>query len=279
MAQLIVTKEMLCFGGKVKYCQHLSKSCGVEMNFSVFMPPQATLHPVPALYYLSGLTCTEDNFMAKAGAQKYAAEHGLMLIAPDTSPRNTGIPDEDKDWDLGSGAGFYVDATQQPWAQHYQMYRYVTFELPQLIEENFPVTRKRGIFGHSMGGHGALICALRKPSFYHSVSAFAPIVAPMQCPWGEKAFTAYLGADQSRWRQYDATELIQKQQFNGKILIDQGKADIFLEQQLLTEKFAIACEKVGQSLRLRYHEGYDHSYFFIATFMADHLAHHAKLLH
>lgn len=249
------------------------------MKFSVFVPPQANHQAVPVLYYLSGLTCTEDNFMAKAGAHQYAVTHGLMLVVPDTSPRNTGIPDEDKDWDLGSGAGFYVDAIATPWSKHYQMFSYVTYELPQLIEANFPVTRKRGIFGHSMGGHGALICALRKPSFYQSVSAFAPIVAPMQCPWGEKALTAYLGENQELWRQYDATALIRKQQFNGKILIDQGKADIFLEQQLLTEKFAIACEKSGQSLRLRYHEGYDHSYFFIATFIADHLAHHARLLH
>ncbi|OKH17611.1 S-formylglutathione hydrolase [[Limnothrix rosea] IAM M-220] len=278
MTKLVLQKEILCFGGRVRYYSHQSIACRGEMNFTVFMPPQTKNEAVPVLYYLSGLTCTEENFTTKAGAQQYAAQHGLMLVAPDTSPRNTGIPDEDKDWDLGSGAGFYVDATAKPWSKHYRMYSYVTKELPELIEENFAVTDKRGIFGHSMGGHGALICALRKPDFYHSVSAFAPVVAPMQCAWGEKAFTAYLGEDQKTWRKYDATQIITKRQFNGKILIDQGKADVFLEKQLLTNQFAIACEKVGQPLRLRYQEGYDHSYFFIATFMADHIEHHAQNL-
>lgn len=275
---LVLIKEILCFGGKVKYYQHPSKTCGVPMNFSVFVPPQALTRPVPTLYFLSGLTCTEENFTVKAGAQKYAAEHGLMLVAPDTSPRNTGIPDEDKDWDVGSGAGFYVDATQQPWAKHYQMYSYITQELPILIEENFAVSDRRGIFGHSMGGHGALVCALRNPDVYHSVSAFAPIAAPTQCPWGEKAFTTYLGENRKTWQAYDATELIQKQRFGQKILIDQGTLDSFLESQLMTDKLAIACEEVGQPLRLRYHKGYDHSYFFIATFMEDHIQHHAQLL-
>ncbi len=279
MTNLVLTKETLCFGGKVQYYQHDSEACGVPMNFAVFVPPQAETRPVPTLYYLSGLTCTEENFTTKAGAQKYAADYGLMLVAPDTSPRNTGIADEDKDWDLGSGAGFYVDATQQPWANHYQMYSYIIEELPKLIEANFSVTAKRGIFGHSMGGHGALICALRQTDFYQSVSAFAPIVAPSQCPWGEKAFTAYLGTDKTLWENYDATALLQK---NGPlkypILVDQGSADGFLEKQLLTEKLAIACEKVGQPLTLRYQDGYDHSYFFIATFMLDHIRHHAQFL-
>ncbi|BAW96250.1 putative esterase [[Synechococcus] sp. NIES-970] len=279
MANLVLTKEIRCFGGKVQYYQHDSEVCGLPMNFAVFIPPQATEKPVPVLYYLSGLTCTEENFTAKAGAQQYAAELGLMLVAPDTSPRNTGIPDEDKDWDLGSGAGFYVDATQQPWAKHYQMYSYITEELPQLIEANFSVTDKRGIFGHSMGGHGALVCALRKPDFYQSVSAFAPIVAPSQCPWGEKAFTAYLGADQTLWEAYDTTALIQRHgPLSYPILVDQGSADGFLAEQLLTDKMAIACEKVGQPLTLRYQEGYDHSYFFIATFMEDHIRHHSQFL-
>lgn len=214
----------------------------------------------------------------KAGAQQYAAEQGMMLVAPDTSPRHTGIPAEDLDWDLGSGAGFYVDATQQPWAKYYRMYSYVTQELPQLIEDNFSVTDKRGIFGHSMGGHGALVCALRNPGFYQSVSAFAPIVAPSQCPWGEKAFTAYLGENPTAWQAYDATELVKKRRFGQKILIDQGTTDVFLESQLLTDKLAIACEEVNQPLRLRYQKGYDHSYFFIATFMKDHIAHHAHYL-
>jgi S-formylglutathione hydrolase len=278
MSTPVLQKESLCFGGKVKYYRHKSTTCGVEMNFSVFIPPQASSEAVPTLYFLSGLTCTEENFTVKAGAQKYAADHGLMLIAPDTSPRDTGIPDADKDWDLGSGAGFYVDATEQPWAKHYHMYSYITKELPQLIETNFPVTNKRGIFGHSMGGHGALICALRNPDFYHSVSAFSPIVAPMQCAWGEKAFTAYLGENKKTWRKYDATQIVKKRQFPSKILIDQGTTDTFLEHQLLTDKLAIACEKVGQPLRLRYQKGYDHSYFFITTFIGDHIKHHAKLL-
>lgn len=278
MTGLMLHKEILCFGGKVRYYSHDSIACRSQMKFTVFMPPQIGVEAVPVLYYLSGLTCTEENFTTKAGAQQYAAEQGLMLVAPDTSPRNTGIPHEDKDWDVGSGAGFYVDATEPPWSKHYQMFSYVTKELPQLIEENFAVTNKRGIFGHSMGGHGALICALRKPKFYHSVSAFAPIVAPMNCAWGEKAFSTYLGEDKQTWRKYDATQIIRRRQFPGKIFIDQGKADVFLEQQLLTEKFVAVCEKVDQPLRLRYQVGYDHSYFFIATFMQDHIEHHAHHL-
>ncbi len=279
MTTIKLTKEALCFGGKVQYYSHVSATCSTEMNFAVFLPPQAQTKAVPVLYYLSGLTCTEENFTVKAGAQRYAADHGLMLVAPDTSPRNTGIADEDQSWDLGSGAGFYVDAIQAPWDKHYQMYSYVTEELPRLIHHNFAVTDRRGIFGHSMGGHGALICALKNPDFYASVSAFAPIAAPMQCPWGQKAFSAYLGADQDRWRSYDATELIQQQPFGREILIDQGTADGFLaDHQLLPERFEQACQQVQQPLLLRYQTGYDHSYFFIATFMADHLEHHARFL-
>lgn len=272
--------ENLCFGGKVAYYSHYSQTCKGEMRFAIYIPPQAQLKPVPVLYYLSGLTCTEDNFTVKAGAQRYAAEHGIMLVAPDTSPRNTGIPDEDKDWDLGSGAGFYVNGTVEPWQQHYQMYSYVTQELPSLIQENFSILAdKQGIFGHSMGGHGALICALKNPDRYVSVSAFAPICAPMQCPWGQKAFTAYLGSDRSSWQDYDASELVQKNPFNQPILIDQGTADPFYkQQQLLPEVFEKACQKVGQPLTLRFHEGYDHSYFAIATFMEDHIRHHATFL-
>jgi S-formylglutathione hydrolase len=278
MAQLIQQKAIRCFGGEVQYYRHYSHCCHSEMNFAVFIPPQARSQPVPALYYLSGLTCTEENFTSKAGDQQYAAAHGMMLIAPDTSPRNTGIPEEDAAWDLGSGAGFYVDAIAEPWHHHYQMYTYVTVELPQLIEANFPVSDRRGIFGHSMGGHGALICALRNPNFYHSVSAFAPIVAPRRFPWGQKAFNAYLGQDQSLWLDYDATELVQHQQFPGEILIDQGTQDSFLTSELNPDIFAEACQQNGQPLKLRYQEGYDHSYFFIATFIADHLQHHAQQL-
>ena len=270
--------ENLCFGGKVGFYSHSSTACSSPMKFAVYQPPQATLQPVPVLYFLSGLTCTEENFMAKAGAQQFAAKHGLMLVAPDTSPRNTGTPDEDKDWDLGTGAGFYVDAIAQPWRDHYQMYSYVVDELPTLIHENFPTNPdKQGIFGHSMGGHGALVCALRNPDRYQSVSAFAPIVAPMQCAWGQKAFSNYLG-DPTLWRDYDATELIRKAKFQRSILIDQGMSDQFLTTQLFPETFEKACAEVEQALTLRMQPGYDHSYYFIATFIEDHIRHHASIL-
>ncbi len=217
--------------------------------------------------------------MAKSGAQRFAAEHGLILVAPDTSPRNTGIPGEDSNWDFGTGAGFYVDATEDPWRSHYRMYSYVIDELPALIETHFPVkSDRRGIFGHSMGGHGALVCALRNPDRYHSVSAFAPIVAPMQCAWGNKAFTGYLGEDRSAWSLYDASELVLANKFHSQILIDQGMGDRFLNEQLKPEIFEQACAKAGQPLILRRQEGYDHSYYFIATFIEDHIRHHAQAL-
>ena len=272
--------EYRCFDGTVAYYSHFSTVCNHQMNFAVYLPPQAKFKPVPILYYLSGLTCTEDNFTVKAGAQRYAAQYGIMLVAPDTSPRNTGIAGEDDAWDLGSGAGFYIDATVEPWQQHYQMYSYVTQELPQLIQANFPVlTNKQSIFGHSMGGHGALICALKNPDQYLSVSAFAPIAAPISCPWGEKAFTAYLGEDKQQWQEYDASELVKKTQLDYPILIDQGTADTFYEQkQLLPEIFQSACQEVGQTLNLRLQPGYDHSYFTISTFIEDHIKHHAAVL-
>ena len=249
------------------------------MRFSVYLPPQAQSQPVPVLYFLSGLTCTEENFMAKAGAQQFAAQHGIMLVAPDTSPRNTGIAGEEQDWDFGTGAGFYVDATVEPWRSHYQMYSYVTSELPALIAEHFPANMARqGIFGHSMGGHGALVCALRNPNRYQSVSAFAPIAAPTQAPWGEKAFGGYLGSDRDAWCNYDATELVTKTQLNHTILIDQGSADPFLEKQLMVDRFQQACTKAGQALTLRMQPNYDHSYYFISTFMRDHIRHHAANL-
>lgn len=217
--------------------------------------------------------------MVKAGAQQFAAKYGLMLVVPDTSPRNRGIPGEDQDWDFGTGAGFYVDATEEPWRSHYQMYSYVTEELPALIAAHFPAKPDRqGIFGHSMGGHGALICALKNPDRYLSVSAFAAIAAPMRCPWGQKAFTNYLGSDQQQWRGYDASELVRTSQLKHPILIDQGTADSFLEKQLLPHVFEQACAEVGQPLMLRMQQGYDHSYYFIATFVADHLHHHATIL-
>lgn len=250
------------------------------MQFSVFVPPQARERPVPVLYYLSGLTCTEDNFTAKAGAQRYAAEHGLMLVAPDTSPRGSDIPGEDDGWDFGTGAGFYVDATQEPWSQNYRMYSYVVQELPELIAENFSVQPDRqGIFGHSMGGHGALVCGLRNPKLFKSISAFAPICAPMQSPWGIKAFSNYLGADLMEWRQYDASELVKHYADpNRLILIDQGGDDTFLDHQLMPQVFEIACREAGQPLVMRSQPSYDHSYFFIATFMEDHIRHHAAVL-
>ena len=277
---LQLKSEYRCFNGTVAYYSHFSSVCNHQMNFAVYLPPQAQSKSVPILYYLSGLTCTEDNFTVKAGVQRYAAQYGIMLVAPDTSPRNTGIAGEDDAWDLGSGAGFYLDATVEPWQQHYQMYSYVTQELPQLIQANFPVlTDKQSIFGHSMGGHGALICALKNPDRYLSVSAFAPIAAPMSCPWGEKAFTAYLGEDKQQWQEYDASELVKKTQLSYPILIDQGTSDTFYEQkQLLPEVFQSACKEVGQTLNLRLQPGYDHSYFTIATFIKDHIKHHAAVL-
>ncbi|WP_036482484.1 S-formylglutathione hydrolase [Myxosarcina sp. GI1] len=277
---LQLKSENLCFGGTVAYYSHASVTCNCEMNFAVYIPPQAKTQPVPILYYLSGLTCTEENFTVKAGAQKYASAYGIMLVAPDTSPRNLGIPGADDDWDIGSGASFYVDATVKPWQQHYQMYSYVTQELPELIAANFNVLpKKQSIFGHSMGGHGALICALKNPDKYLSASAFAPIAAPMNCPWGEKAFTTYLGSDRATWKQYDASELVRQTQLDYPILIDQGTADNFYHQkQLLPEIFEEACKQSGQALNLRFQEGYDHSYFTISTFIEDHIRHHAKVL-
>lgn len=248
------------------------------MKFAVYLPPQAKSGPVPVLYFLSGLTCTEENFMVKAGAQQFAARYGLMLVAPDTSPRKTGIPGEDDDWDFGTGAGFYVDATQAPWSQHYRMYSYVTEELPALIAEQFPAQADRqGICGHSMGGHGALICGLKNPGKYRSVSAFAPIGAPSRCPWGEKAFSHYL-SEREAWKTYDASELVHHTQLDFPILIDQGMADPFLANQLMPEVFEQACEQAGQSLILNRRQGYDHSYYFIATFIESHLHYHADRL-
>ena len=277
---LNLISENRCFDGTVNVYTHQSHSCNGEMRFSVYLPPQAESEQVPVLYFLSGLTCTEENFMAKAGAQQVAAQYGLMLVAPDTSPRNTGIAGEDDDWDLGTGAGFYVDATVEPWSSHYRMYSYIVRELPALIAEHFPVQpEKQGIFGHSMGGHGALVCALKNPQQYKSVSAFAPIAAPMRCPWGQKAFAHYLGSDKETWRAYDASELVLTANYHRPILIDQGTADPFLEQQLLPEVFQQACEKAGQPLTLRFQDGYNHSYYFIATFVSDHIRYHAAALY
>jgi S-formylglutathione hydrolase len=279
MPALLKSTEYRCFDGTVGFYRHQSKTCNIEMRFAVYQPPQVKSQRVPVLYFLSGLTCSEENFITKAGAQRYAAEYGLMLVVPDTSPRNTGIAQENDDGDLGTGAGFYVDATEVPWRSHYQMYTYVVRELPALIADNFSVkSEKQGIFGHSMGGHGALVCALRNPNQYKSVSAFAPIVAPMRCPWGEKAFSHYLGTDQESWHTYDASELVLNANYRRPILIDQGTADKFLVEQLKPQLFEQACAKANQPLNLRMQAGYDHSYYFIATFIEDHIRHHAAAL-
>lgn len=280
-----VTLETLglhpCFGGTQGFYRHDSSAIGLPMRFSVYQPPQAQHGPVPVLFYLAGLTCTEETFMIKAGAQRFAAQHGIMLVAPDTSPRGAGIAGETDSWDFGVGAGFYVDATEAPWSAHYRMYSYVVHELRELILAQFPARAGRiGICGHSMGGHGALTIALKNPELYRSVSAFAPIAAPMQCPWGEKAFAGYLGADRDDWRQYDASELMKtlRTPFPQGILIDQGLGDQFLARQLLPEQFEAACRTATQPLTLRRHAAYDHGYYFISTFIADHLAFHQQIL-
>jgi S-formylglutathione hydrolase len=270
------------FGGTVEFCRHAAEETGCDMRFAVFLPPQAERRRVPLLWYLAGLTCTEETFMIKAGAQRIAAELGIALVAPDTSPRNVPLPGDSDNWDFGVGAGFYVDATLAPWSRHYRMYSYVTRELPALIETNFPVdARRQGIFGHSMGGHGALTIALKNPGRYRSVSAFAPIAAPMQCPWGQKAFSGYLGDDREAWRAHDASELIRSlPSVDGRplLFVDQGMADPFLGQQLLPERLEQACAEKGYPLTLRRHPGYDHGYYFISTFIEDHLRHHARAL-
>jgi S-formylglutathione hydrolase len=276
---LTLANQNACFGGTVGFYKHFSSSCNGEMRFAIYQPPQAKTQSLPVLYFLSGLTCTEENFMIKAGAQQFAAKYGLILVAPDTSPRNTGIPGEDDEWDFGTGAGFYLDAIAPPWSNHYRMYSYVTSELPALIRQHFPVSDRQSIFGHSMGGHGALVCALRNSEHYRSVSAFAPIVAPTQIAWGQKALSRYLGTDESHWRSYDATELIRISKFHSPILIDQGTEDTFLVDQLRPELFEAACKAVGQPLALRMQAGYDHSYYFIASFMEDHIRHHAEALY
>jgi len=268
------------FGGWHKRYRHRSAVLGCDMQFAVYLPPQAEQGgKLPVLYWLSGLTCTDENFMQKAGAHKLAAELGLIIVAPDTSPRGPEVPDDpDNAWDFGLGAGFYVNATQEPWVRHYRMYDYVVQELPALIEANFPVSDKRGISGHSMGGHGALVCALRNPGRYQSLSAFAPISNPSNCPWGEKAFSRYLGDERSRWREWDACALLAEVTEKLPILVDQGDRDDFLESQLKPEALKDAARAAGHPLTLRMQPGYDHSYYFIASFIDDHLRHHAAAL-
>ena len=274
MLELI--SEHACFGGAQRFYRHQSSAIGLPMRFSVFIPAQAASGKLPALFYLAGLTCNEETFMIKGGAQRVAAREGMILIAPDTSPRGAGIAGETDAWDFGVGAGFYVDATEAPWRAHYRMYSYI-LELRALLVAQLPLDERRiGIFGHSMGGHGALVLALRNPDLFRSVSAFAPIAAPSRCPWGTKAFSGYLGADESAWRAYDASALMAqaKAPFPNGILIDQGLSDKFLDDQLYPEAFEAACRHAGQALALRRHPGYDHGYYFISTFIEDHLTFH-----
>jgi len=277
---LTTLSETRVFGGRLKRMRHQSAAVDCEMTFAIFLPPQVEAGAkVPVFYWLSGLTCTDENFTQKAGAFRVAAELGLAIVAPDTSPRGEGVPgDPDNSWDFGLGAGFYVDATEEPWARHYRMHDYVTRELPALVEANYPVTDRRTVAGHSMGGHGALVCALKHPGFYKAVSAFAPIVNPAAVPWGEKAFGRYLGSDRDRWLEWDACALIKTATERLPILIDQGDRDGFLEAQLKPETLVAAAEAVGHPVTLRMQPGYDHSYFFISTFIEDHLRHHAAAL-
>lgn len=268
------------FGGQQLRYKHQSASLSCEMTFSIYLPPQANNSPVPVLYWLSGLTCTDENFVQKAGAQQYAAEHGIAIVCPDTSPRGEGVADDpDCAYDMGLGAGFYVNATQQPWAEHYQMYSYVVDELPALIAAEFPIDSQRAaISGHSMGGHGALTIALKNPGRFKSVSAFAPICSPLNCPWGDKTLSNYLGDNREDWKQYDTVELVKQSAVQLPVLIDQGEGDDFLAEQLKIELLIRASEAAGFPMQIRLQPDYDHSYFFIATFIGEHIDFHARAL-
>ncbi len=282
MASLVPTRSHKQFGGHTRYFTHDSAVCNRPMSLAVYLPSQVERSDggrLPVLYWLSGLTCTEEIFMTEAHAQGLAEEHGMILVAPDTSPRNTGIEGEDERDDLGSGAGFYVDATEKKWARHYRMDSYVTRELRQIVESELPIDpRRRGIFGHSMGGHGALVLGLRNPELYRSISAFAPICVPSKAPWGIRAFTAYLGSDRARWADYDAEALLGRAKTRTPILIDQGLEDEFLKEQLFTERFAQTARSLNYPATIRFQPGYDHSYYFVSTFIGDHLAFHARNL-
>lgn len=276
-----VIAEHRCFGGVQGFYEHASAACDAPMRFAVYRPPAALADPGarhPAVYYLAGLTCNEETFPIKAGAQRVAAELGLVLVAPDTSPR-VRLPGDDAHWDFGLAAGFYVDATQAPWSAHYRMYTWITDELPRTIAAHFPVREETcGIFGHSMGGHGALVCALRNPDRYRSVSALAPIAAPSESPWGRKAFSGYLGDERSAWADYDASLLVARHRFATPIRIDQGEADEFLAEQLHPERFVEAAQRSGTPVELHRHEGYGHGYWFVQSFVREHLEHHHRLL-
>lgn len=279
MAAATLQAGHACFGGRLGFYSHASEATGTTMRFGLYLPPQALTEKVPALYYLAGLTCNEETFLIKSGAIRFAAQWGLALVAPDTSPRGAGIAGEDADWDFGVGAGFYLDATQAPWDRHYRMRRYVAQELPALVEAQFALQpQRRGIFGHSMGGHGALTLALQDPAAWRSVSAFAPICNPVAVPWGQKAFGNYLGPDRASWARHDASLLMRERPYPGPMLVDQGLDDRFLHDQLHPEALEAAARSSGQDLTLRRHAGYDHSYWFIQSFIADHLAWHARQL-
>ncbi|SCU73978.1 S-formylglutathione hydrolase [Cupriavidus necator] len=270
-----------CHGGSQGYYSHPSEVIGLPMRLSVYLPPLAETRRVPALIYLAGLTCTEETFMIKGGAQRLAAELGLALVTPDTSPRGAGVEGEEDDWDLGTGASFYLDATRQPWARHYRVASYIVEELPRLLAARFPIDiDSLGLFGHSMGGHGALTLGLKNPGLFRSLSAFSPICAPALVPWGKKAFSAYLGDDESAWRLHDACEIVRAQRapYPATILVDQGLTDVFLHEQLRPDLLEAACAAAGQPLILRRHAEYDHGYYFVSTFIADHLNHHARVL-
>lgn len=282
MSAFQLLSEHACFGGTQRFYEHASEQIGLPMRFAVYLPPAASQAAVPSVMYLAGLTCTHETFAIKAGAQRVASELGIALIAPDTSPRNTDVPGQAESWDFGVAASFYLDATQQPWAKHWRMESYLMHELLAQIGQHLPIdTRRLGIMGHSMGGHGALSLAFRHPDAFQSVSAFAPICAPSQCAWGRKAFSGYLGDDETRWQQHDATHLLLargKALLPQNILIDQGMSDQFLAEQLHPHLFEAACQRVGQGLQLRQHVGYDHGYYFVSSFMESHLRHHAETL-
>ena len=280
MTQPELIKKHKTAGGWTTYWQHRSDATGTIMRFSVYLPPQSTTKECPSVWFLSGLTCNEETFMIKAGAQKSAAKHGLILVVPDTSPRGTGLPGEQDSWDFGIGAGFWLNAIEAPWSRHWRMYDWVTDELKRVVEAHFPaIPDCKSIMGHSMGGHGALVLGLRQPREWRSISAFAPICAPTECPWGEKAFAGYLGQDRASWLEWDATHLVQKAKDRSqRILVDQGTTDEFLELQLKPDRLQQACRAVSHPLQLRMHEGYDHGYYFIQSFIEDHLDFHAKAL-
>lgn len=279
MSQLVLNKQSMCFRGQVRYYTYESAVCNGPMNFSIFLPEQAFSERCPVLFWLSGITCTEDNFMVKAGVQRLAAKLGLIIVCPDTSPRTAQIPGENASWDLGQGAGFYVDATEAPWAAHYQMYRFVAHELPAVIDTNFSTNPSaRGIFGHSMGGHGAIVVGLRNPTSFKSISAFAPICAPSRGPLGKKAFSAYLGTNEKAWRAYDSTAVLARAEVKTPILVYQGDADHLLTSDLMLDQLVVTAQEHNYPLTVQMKSGYDHSYFFVATFIDDHLNYHASIL-